>query len=359
MPMMVANKVISLPVLQIVPHFHPSLASQVRAGVNNSLRQILDKRVIPHIEPLFDNPRMDHDLRRLLRDTFPDFCSGVTHDDHHTGAGGQGTSAASAVARMDLMAETGLDFGGSGGGGGDGDLVLMNNHHPSVDEDAMFSDEEDEGGSGPSASGFARQSGQKGPCSAARPRTIPDPVVNAPSYSSSSSPNISLLQSTTSSQHMSVTSTIISSIMHPPSNSILSSSIIKPLCSSVSNSNNGNNNTNSNNSNLTSYGSISNLSSNSTKINTNNSSVNSCKGGNSLSVSEDIIEVEARLSGSECMNGDSVEALVNGGRRSSWPAPTALTPDQSTELKTYLDGLETDMKDHLLDFRLEKDQTMR
>ena len=48
---------------------------KVKAGVYNSLKQILEKRVLPSLSPLFDNPRLDKELRSILRERFSVFCS--------------------------------------------------------------------------------------------------------------------------------------------------------------------------------------------------------------------------------------------------------------------------------------------
>uniref|UniRef100_A0A8C6U2C8 Integrator complex subunit 3 n=1 Tax=Neogobius melanostomus TaxID=47308 RepID=A0A8C6U2C8_9GOBI len=60
---------------RIIPHFFPPLESQVRQGVFNSLTFIMEKRVLAHLAPLFDNPKLDRELRAMLRDRFPEFCS--------------------------------------------------------------------------------------------------------------------------------------------------------------------------------------------------------------------------------------------------------------------------------------------
>ena len=54
---------------------------KVRAGIYNSLRQILDKRVLPSLSPLFDNPRLDKELRCMLRERYTPFCSAKDLED--------------------------------------------------------------------------------------------------------------------------------------------------------------------------------------------------------------------------------------------------------------------------------------
>lgn len=125
--------------LQIIPNFHPPLADKIRAGVHNSLRQILEKRVVQSLEPLFDNRHMDAELRKLIRETFPEFCSNSVPGDVKPEDFVAPVSSAS-VTRMDLMVETGLDFGTSTV---NNDSDVNNSNHIGEDE-AMFSDEEEE-----------------------------------------------------------------------------------------------------------------------------------------------------------------------------------------------------------------------
>ncbi|KAL5004662.1 hypothetical protein ScPMuIL_018118 [Solemya velum] len=62
---------------RIMPNFCNVLAAQVKQGVFTALRQILDKRVVPTLSPLFDNPKLDRELRILIRENFNEFCSQV------------------------------------------------------------------------------------------------------------------------------------------------------------------------------------------------------------------------------------------------------------------------------------------
>jgi len=64
---------------RIIPNFYPPMASQVRQGILTSLRQILDKRVLPSLSPLMDNPKLDRELLLLVQDSFPEFCT-ITHN---------------------------------------------------------------------------------------------------------------------------------------------------------------------------------------------------------------------------------------------------------------------------------------
>ncbi|KAG7161495.1 Integrator complex subunit 3-like [Homarus americanus] len=126
-------------ICRIIPNFHPPLLDKVRSGVHNSLKQILEKRVVQSLDPLFDNRHMDAELRKLIRDTFPEFCSNSGPGDVKPEDFVAPVSSAS-VTRMDLIVETGLDFGTSPV---NNDSDVNNSNHIGED-DAMFSDEEEE-----------------------------------------------------------------------------------------------------------------------------------------------------------------------------------------------------------------------
>ncbi|XP_043276838.1 integrator complex subunit 3 isoform X2 [Venturia canescens] len=59
---------------RIIPNFYPALTDKVRNGIFSSLRQILEKRVLPSLYPLFDSPKLDRELRTKIRETFKEFC---------------------------------------------------------------------------------------------------------------------------------------------------------------------------------------------------------------------------------------------------------------------------------------------
>ncbi|KAM7285582.1 integrator complex subunit 3 [Ixodes scapularis] len=62
---------------RIMSNFCKSLAAQVKVGIYTSLRQILEKRVLASLSPLFDNPKLDKELRAMIREQFTEFCSPV------------------------------------------------------------------------------------------------------------------------------------------------------------------------------------------------------------------------------------------------------------------------------------------
>lgn len=55
---------------RIITNFYPPLTEKVRGGIFSSLRQILDKRVLPSLVPLFDNSKLDRELRNMVKETF-------------------------------------------------------------------------------------------------------------------------------------------------------------------------------------------------------------------------------------------------------------------------------------------------
>lgn len=63
---------------RIMKNFYPKGEERIRAGVNNSLRVILEKQVIPNLSPLFESPKLDRDLKTMIRENFREFVAPVT-----------------------------------------------------------------------------------------------------------------------------------------------------------------------------------------------------------------------------------------------------------------------------------------
>ncbi|XP_033123892.1 integrator complex subunit 3-like [Anneissia japonica] len=63
---------------RIIANFYPPLEAQIRQGVFNSLRAILEKRVLSSLSPLFDNSKLDKELRSMIRENFSEFCTPET-----------------------------------------------------------------------------------------------------------------------------------------------------------------------------------------------------------------------------------------------------------------------------------------
>ncbi|VVC28913.1 Hypothetical protein CINCED_3A006302 [Cinara cedri] len=59
---------------RIITNFYPAQTERIRTGIFVSLQQILDKRVLASLVPLFTNPRIDSELRTIIQNTFREFC---------------------------------------------------------------------------------------------------------------------------------------------------------------------------------------------------------------------------------------------------------------------------------------------
>ncbi|KAI8118725.1 hypothetical protein FF38_07295 [Lucilia cuprina] len=62
---------------RIMKNFCLKHEDKIRMGVYNSLNKILEKQVIPNIQPLFESPKLDRELRLLIRENFREFVSPV------------------------------------------------------------------------------------------------------------------------------------------------------------------------------------------------------------------------------------------------------------------------------------------
>uniref|UniRef100_A0A1I8MQF3 SOSS complex subunit A homolog n=1 Tax=Musca domestica TaxID=7370 RepID=A0A1I8MQF3_MUSDO len=60
---------------RIMKNFCLKHEDKIRMGVYNSLNKILEKQVIPNIQPLFESPKLDRELRMLIRENFREFVS--------------------------------------------------------------------------------------------------------------------------------------------------------------------------------------------------------------------------------------------------------------------------------------------
>jgi hypothetical protein len=54
--------------------FHPKISEQIRLGIKRSLQQILEKRVVQSLKPIFGCPKYDPALRALIKESFPEYC---------------------------------------------------------------------------------------------------------------------------------------------------------------------------------------------------------------------------------------------------------------------------------------------
>ncbi|KAH8362458.1 hypothetical protein KR084_004829 [Drosophila pseudotakahashii] len=63
---------------RITKNFYVQHEDKIRMGVYNSLKLILEKQVIPNIQPLFESSKLDRELRNLIRENFREFLSPTT-----------------------------------------------------------------------------------------------------------------------------------------------------------------------------------------------------------------------------------------------------------------------------------------
>lgn len=109
---------------RIIANFYPPLADKVRIGIFTSLRQILDKRVLPSLQPLFDNAKLDRELRNMIKDTFKEFCVAPTTESSSKNDEFMG-------AKMEDMEN-------------DAHVLITMNNHISDNEPAFSDDDEEE-----------------------------------------------------------------------------------------------------------------------------------------------------------------------------------------------------------------------
>jgi integrator complex subunit 3 len=60
---------------RIVPNFHPKFEVEIRLCVVAALQDVVQKGVLQSLKPLFENERLDEDLRAFIKKTFPEFFS--------------------------------------------------------------------------------------------------------------------------------------------------------------------------------------------------------------------------------------------------------------------------------------------
>lgn len=60
---------------RIMNNFCPMLMEQIQSGIYKSLKTILEKRVLQSLQPLFENPKLDKELRALVKANFTEFMS--------------------------------------------------------------------------------------------------------------------------------------------------------------------------------------------------------------------------------------------------------------------------------------------
>ncbi|KAL6439905.1 hypothetical protein ACFW04_004134 [Cataglyphis niger] len=118
---------------RIIPNFYPALTDKVRNGIFSSLRQILEKRVLPSLYPLFDSPKLDRELRSKIRETFKEFCLPPNTDP----AGNKVMKYSGKMEELNKEHNPGTVIENTTNS-------TMENNHVTQDTEPAFSDEEEE-----------------------------------------------------------------------------------------------------------------------------------------------------------------------------------------------------------------------
>lgn len=51
------------------------LASEIKQSIHGCLKALMNKKFIPSLEPLFENPSHDRDLKAIIKECFAEFLS--------------------------------------------------------------------------------------------------------------------------------------------------------------------------------------------------------------------------------------------------------------------------------------------
>ena len=60
---------------RIMNNIHPPLSHLIKKGISSALNFILEKKVVNSLSILFENQKIDIELRQLVRECFPEFCN--------------------------------------------------------------------------------------------------------------------------------------------------------------------------------------------------------------------------------------------------------------------------------------------
>ncbi len=147
---------------RIIGNFFPRERDKVHQGISNSLKTILEKRVLPSLQPLFDNPRLDEELKSMLRERFPFFVTGRAAaaagdtDHHHQQQMLHGQHS------QQQQHPPVLDREDSGGGGGDNEVAFSDDEEENKEEEDDDDDEDGKPLARTANSSGKRSKGEKG-----------------------------------------------------------------------------------------------------------------------------------------------------------------------------------------------------
>jgi len=139
---------------RIIPNYGNLPEVQARQGVMKALRHILSKKVVMSLSPLLDNPKMERDLRILVRSTLTEFCdSGSKLEESSTSAFSkvESSSTTSSSSSSDMIGSLGSRMMEADTTSSTKDTELVDSgvdeELEPPDEEAVFSDpdEDDDG----------------------------------------------------------------------------------------------------------------------------------------------------------------------------------------------------------------------
>lgn len=133
---------------RIIPHYSNLPDVQVKHGVVKAFRHILSKKVVMSLSPLLDNPKMEKDLRSLIRSTLAEFCdSGSKFEESSTSAFSKVESSSSSPSN-DMVGSLGSRMMEADTGSSVKDAELVDSgvdeEIEPPDEEAVFSDPDEE-----------------------------------------------------------------------------------------------------------------------------------------------------------------------------------------------------------------------
>ncbi|XP_068694256.1 integrator complex subunit 3-like isoform X2 [Montipora capricornis] len=134
---------------RIIPYYSTLTDVQARQGVIKAFRHILSKKVVMSLSPLLDNPKMDRELRVLVRSALAEFCdSGSKLEESSTSAFSKVESSSSSTSSNDIIGSLGSRMVEADTTSGTKDSELVDSgvdeELEPPDEEAVFSDPDED-----------------------------------------------------------------------------------------------------------------------------------------------------------------------------------------------------------------------
>lgn len=136
---------------RMVLSFCPSQPQIAEVGIKSALKDILNKGVLLSLDPIFESPRLDEDLRSLVKSTFPEFFQPLPTPQNATppSANPSSSSSSSSMEVLEIAAGGGQEVGGGAskgsGEGADDPMIIEDDYLQGEDSEvtSAFSDPED------------------------------------------------------------------------------------------------------------------------------------------------------------------------------------------------------------------------